>query len=289
MAIAKILLPVDFSKPGLGAARHAAALARHFGAELTLFHANPIFAAGLGLPGEFGGPIDTGWVAALEARRYQDLANYYPEEFQDVRVNRVVATGEPARLIVEHAGKENISLIVMPTHGYGGFRRSLLGSVTAKVLHDAPCPVWTGAHLEEAAPPQWKALDRILCAIDNSEVSEHVLRWAHGFALEFDADLTVVHALPEIPAPDGFLDPETRRRRMEAALDTVRCFQNKTGARGEAVVAEGEPSKVVAAEAQRRHAAVVVIGRTPASRGQGRLRSHAYAIVRDAPCPVVSV
>lgn len=289
MAIAKILLPVDFSQAGLGAARHAAALARHFGAELTLFHANPIFAAGLGLPGEFGGPIDTGWVAALEARRYQDLVGYHPEEFSGVRLKRVVVTGEPARSIVEHAAKEGIGLIVMPTHGYGGFRRSLLGSVTAKVLHDAPCPVWTGAHLEEAAPPQWRTLDRILCAIDNSEVSEQVLRWAHDFGREFNADLTVVHALPELPAPDGFLDPEIRRRRMESALEAVRCLQNKTGARGEVVIVEGEPSKVVAAEALRRQAGVAVIGRTPAARGQGRLRSHAYAIVRDAPCPVVSV
>ncbi len=40
----------------------------------------------------------------------------------------------------------------MPTHGYGPFRRFILGSVTAKVLHDADCPVWTGVHLEEAPP-----------------------------------------------------------------------------------------------------------------------------------------
>ena len=37
----------------------------------------------------------------------------------------------------------------MPTHGYGPFRRFILGSNTAKVLHDADCPVWTGVHVEE--------------------------------------------------------------------------------------------------------------------------------------------
>ena len=35
-AIAKILLPVDFSPRGVGAARYAAALAHHYGAELTV-------------------------------------------------------------------------------------------------------------------------------------------------------------------------------------------------------------------------------------------------------------
>ena len=39
--------------------------------------------------------------------------------------------------------------MIMPTHGYGVFRRFLLGSVTSKVLHDLGCPVLTGAHLTE--------------------------------------------------------------------------------------------------------------------------------------------
>jgi len=52
---------------------------------------------------------------------------------------------------------------MMPTHGLGGFRRFLLGSVTAKVLHDADCPVWTGVHLERA--PHSKQLSSgISCA-----------------------------------------------------------------------------------------------------------------------------
>jgi hypothetical protein len=41
-----------------------------------------------------------------------------------------------------------IGLIMMATRGRGLFRAALLGSVTAKVLHDADCPVWTAAHVE---------------------------------------------------------------------------------------------------------------------------------------------
>ena len=36
----------------------------------------------------------------------------------------------------------------MPTHGLGKLRRFILGSVTAKVLHDLEAPVLTGAHVE---------------------------------------------------------------------------------------------------------------------------------------------
>jgi hypothetical protein len=61
--------------------------------------------------------------------------------------------------IVEFAHNNNITLIAMPTHGYGLFRRFLLGSVTAKVLHDADCPIWTGVHMEAAPPRDTHARD----------------------------------------------------------------------------------------------------------------------------------
>jgi hypothetical protein len=56
------------------------------------------------------------------------------------------AEGDPASIITEYAARNRVDLIMMPTHGYGTFRSLLLGSVTAKVLHDAECPVWTGVH-----------------------------------------------------------------------------------------------------------------------------------------------
>jgi hypothetical protein len=52
---------------------------------------------------------------------------------------------------------------MMSTHGYGAFYRFLLGSVTAKVLHEIQCPVWTGAHLEEA-PAREFSIRRVLCS-----------------------------------------------------------------------------------------------------------------------------
>ncbi|MGA8595805.1 MAG: universal stress protein [Bryobacteraceae bacterium] len=45
--------------------------------------------------------------------------------------------GDPAAAIVKCAQAEQVDLIMMPTHGYGPYRKFLLGSVTAKVLHDS--------------------------------------------------------------------------------------------------------------------------------------------------------
>ena len=53
MNLTKILLPLDFSEQGDGAARQIGALARHFGAELILLHVNPILVPTLSSSSEF--------------------------------------------------------------------------------------------------------------------------------------------------------------------------------------------------------------------------------------------
>ena len=55
---------------------------------------------------------------------------------------------------------------MMLTHDYGPFRRFLLGSVTAKILHDAACPVWTSAHLETWPVAGDVGIRKVLGAVD---------------------------------------------------------------------------------------------------------------------------
>jgi nucleotide-binding universal stress UspA family protein len=51
----------------------------------------------------------------------------------------------------------------------------------------------------------------------------------------------------------------------------------------------GDPAKVVTATAGQMHADLLVIGRACSTGMMGRLREQAYGIVRDSPCPVLSV
>ena len=285
--LSKILLPVDFSKHGAGAAACAGMLARHFGAAVTLLHVNPLFIPTLALPREFAGPIDIGWVTAFEAQRRKELDAYEEARLRGVNVNRVVVTGDPAQSIVAQAHQEESNLIVMETRGYGPFRRFLLGSVAAKVLDDAACPVWTGSHLEDSS--RGRGIGRVLCAIDNGPATEHVLRWGWELAQEFHAPMTVVHAITKIEAPDDYLAAEGLTRRVEDATAKVRCFLSKAGIRGDILIDAGDPAAVVAKAAEYIRADVTVIGRSPKMGGMGRLRPHAYSIIRESPCPVVSV
>ena len=282
MKLTKILLPVDFSEQGDGAAQQAAALARHFNAGLILLHVNPIQVPALITPSDFSGPIDTGWITALEARGRKDLDTYHQADLAGVDVRRIVVTGDPAASIVELAHREKPDLIVMPTHGYGPFRRFLLGSITAKVLHDVDVPVWTGAHLQKSSQPMWKRIGRVICAID-LPTAEAVLPWAHDFASEFKAELIVVHAVQDLEPQSSMAISAVQ------ANEYIRCLQRKLAVPGEILIEEGNPAQVVQAAASRRNADLVVIGRSPREGVSGRLRTNAYSIVRDAPCPVVSV
>jgi hypothetical protein len=82
----------------------------------------------------------------------------------------------------------------MPTGGLGPFRRFLLGSVAAKVLHDTAVPVWRGVHSEEIAAhtPDRK---KILCALEDDPRDLPVLQWAAEFASEQKLELRLVHAV----------------------------------------------------------------------------------------------
>src|SRR5690349_626839 len=287
--LSKILVPVEFSGMCQGAARYAEALAAFFNAEMTLAHVvMPVIA--------YGSPEALAYstVGELAAER-RTLAKTHLEMFladglEGIPRIRVVLEGDPATRIVEYAYKGNFDLIVMPTHGYGPFRRFLLGSVTAKVLHDAGCPVWTGPHMEGAPDYPRISFRRVLCAIDLGPHSASVLDWAAKFAREYGADLDIVHAIPTSTVSVGgfYFDPEWRVQVENEARDRIAYLRQDLGIKGEVRVETGEVATAVRAVAEDSHADLVVVGRTHGG-VLGRLRANAYAIIRDSPCPVTAV
>lgn len=287
-SLSKILLPVDFSERSMGAARYGRMLACRFGAELTLLHVltPPHYEFGAL---EIGGSMLTELYTTRSAQVEKELQAFLEDELRELNVRRLVVEGDPARRIVEFAHDEEAGLIVMPTHGYGHFRRFILGSITAKVLHDADCPVCTGVHMEEAPALDAAALKRIICAIDLGPQSAQTLEWAAMMQQAFGAGLTVIHA--PTCALDSAAHPDPARRAgMEARIrDEIAALQEKAGSRGEVLVEAGDPPKVVCGAAQRLGAGLLVIGRGSAGGVFGRLRTNAYAIIRQSPCPVVSV
>lgn len=285
--VARILFPVDFSERSLGAARCARRLAERFDAELILLHVltPPHYEFGAL---EIGGSMLTELYVCRSAQAEKELAAFLPDQPGAKPARRVVLEGDPARKIVEYAHAERAGLIVMPTHGYGQFRRFILGSITAKVLHDANCPVWTGVHLEELPKTDCLGVQRVLCALDLGPQSSKTLDWAAMLQKEFGNGLAVVHVAMCAPGtPDAY---QAARAGMEQRIrEELGQLVERTGARAEISVLPGDPPQVICHEAERIKADLLVIGRGSAAGVFGRLRTNAYAIIRQSPCPVVSV
>lgn len=290
LSLPKILAPVDFSERSSGAAHFAGALACHFKSELTLLHVveTPSYAwANL----SFGGPLLSELPAQQEAEARKALEVFLADRFRNMKVKRLVRSGDPAQEIIEYAHAQNVQLIVLPTHGYGTFRRFILGSVAAKVLHDVDCPIFTGVHMADAPSLDTLHFQHIVCAVDLGPQSGPALEWAFQFASEFGATLTVVHITPLLQGhPGEYFDPDWRGCVTRQATETIEKLQDSLGANGEVFVDEGaDVSKTVCFAAQRFQADLVVIGRSTRDGLLGRLRTNAYGIIRQSPCPVVSV
>ena len=289
--LSRILAPVDFSPRCRGAAQYAETLACRFHSELILLHVVPPPLEVFTSPEVAAYTVAPDLTAQRLEQRKTELATWLESDCPDISQIQEVVTGDPAGEIVECARRREAGLIVLATHGYGPFRRFLLGSVTAKVLHDAACPVWTGPHLEAAPSHEKIAFRRIVCAIDLAGASRAVLEWAGRFAREFGAELTVVHVLPHSLVQLGgiYFDAAWRQETAAAARDRIHRLQRETETPGEVLIEIGETPVTVSDVAASRGADLVVIGRGSESGLMGRLRATAYAILRESPCPVVTV
>jgi len=175
---------------------------------------------------------------------------------------------------------------MMPTHGYGAFRRFLLGSVTAKVLHDSECPVWTGAHLEPA-PAHEFAIRNVACAVDLSAHSRKTVQWAAQFATEFQAGLTLIHIAGVGPhAAGGYMvEPAWTEVLLHSATNDIAKLQKELGMNAKVAIESGEVPKTLDRAAKEAAADVLIIGRPSG----GRLRATGYAIIRESHISVSSV
>lgn len=286
-AFQKILFPVDMSETCSATAPFVEAMAQRYNADLTLLHVLEM-PSGL-IPDWYGGAVPVIDTSAIWQAETEAAQSYLTDKFQGLKVHRVVIEGDAAQTIDDYARENGIDLIMMATHGYGLFRTLLLGSVTAKVLHDTACPVWTGVHVEDA-PAVSPEFATVLCAVDRTEDSIPTMRFACQLAQDNDAKLVLVHAIPGAEvAPEKYFDTDLRQYLEEDARKTIGQLQQTAGVGAPLCLGAGEVSHVVRDSALGHSADLVVIGRGHATRTLGRLRSNVYSIIREAPCPVISV
>jgi nucleotide-binding universal stress UspA family protein len=282
----KILFPVDMSDSCQAAAPWVEKMARTFSASVTMLHV-------LEMPPAYA----TDWygfmamvdMSAIRDSRINELNAFLHDRFTGLNVSRVMLEGAPEAIISRYAQEEGFDLIMLPTHGYGTFRSLLLGSVTAKVLHDSVCPVWTGVHVEQEPVPTAN-FENIMCAVDLTEKSVPTMKFASRLSHDLGAKLWLVHAVPGADVrPEKYFDADLQEYLESEARKAIQDMQTAAGTQAGICLGAGDVARVVREAAEHHASELIVAGRGHATRALGRLRTHVYSIIRESPCPVISV
>jgi nucleotide-binding universal stress UspA family protein len=147
----RILVPLDGSRLSAQALPYSVEIAKRFDAELILVRV--ISPAGLVIAPQTSsmeGSVATDLIAqeaqikdvdnAAHAKRY--LMNWVQSiKAQGINASYQVTIGTPAKSIMELVNAQQVSLIVMMSHGKGWFKRALIGSVADAILRGSNVPV----------------------------------------------------------------------------------------------------------------------------------------------------
>ena len=294
--IRHVVCPTDFSTFSERSLRYAVLFAKWFGADLTVL----FVLAGRRTPPDADSPWGSDTViepAARERLRARLEAFATPARAAMLDVKTELREGAVVATILAEARRIPDALVVLGTHGLGGFENLVLGSVTEKVLRMAPCPVLTVPREPERSAASAVPFGTVLCPVDFSASSQAALAAAAGLAATAGAALVAVHVLRELPETEAagmvhFNVPEYRRLLEKEAADRLRDFvrTNASEAAADARILCGKPYRRILHLAHEIVADLIVMGVQGRSAADLLLfGSTAHHVVRAAPCPVLTV
>jgi nucleotide-binding universal stress UspA family protein len=181
-----IFVPLDFSENSLQALRHAIELAKTSESQIIVFHSYQ--------PPQMGGGSFTGKKKLIDLGKQEAEDNMYKvvmrlkETEPDLGFEHLVVDGDPIQRILFYSEKYESDLIVMGTKGASGLNEVFLGSVAAKIINDASCPVVIVP--EES---QKGTYERIVYATSLIADDKGVLNYLKELATDFKAKLECIH------------------------------------------------------------------------------------------------
>ncbi|HSY63283.1 MAG TPA: universal stress protein [Terriglobales bacterium] len=287
-----ILCPIDFSEFSIRAYRYALSLAEHYQAKVVAQHIVELwrypyadYVASQGDYQEFSRALHEGGEEKLREFVKNHTQDEAPPEL-------IVHEGRAADLILSFAEAQKTDLIVMGTHGRRGFDRLVLGSVTDRVMRRTSCPVLTICEPQNSIAAGKERhhvhhLNGILFCTDFSENSGRALNYAVSATGEYDAELTLLHVLEEVPSR-GKKDEAIAKATEQ--LDKLIPSQERNKLKIKTAVRIGKPYQQIiqlAEEAQVDLVAMGVSGRGALDRAV--FGSTTYRVIQLGPCPVLAV
>jgi len=279
-AFKSILFPVDFSEMSALTAVHVRGVAQLTRATVTLIHVVPWLAAWCGTTELRPAVAGDEQLRDLERQQAIALAVFQKKYLRDVPSVQLVESGAVAETITDRATQIGADLIMMPTRGIGRSRPFLIGSTTAKVLHDAQCAVWTSPHLAALGP--FTGFRHIVCALDHEHIPAGFVEEAARLASCFDSKLTFVIARPS-------MDPDGRVEAFRDEFSQAHGHQLPHTLDWSLLTESGSVGVGIRRVVEKQGADLVLANRGHLPHRFGQFRTHTYEIVLESPCPVLSL
>jgi len=291
-----ILCATDFSDFSNHTVGYGVALAKEFGARLIICHV--IDLSSVAIYGEFQlDPVG-------QQNRIMEDANVQLEALagdQPVTWEPMISVGKPADEISRAVEEQNIDLVITATRGRSGFKRLILGSVTERLMRTLTCPllVVRSPEHELATPAEQKfQLKKILVGCDFSPDSGRAFDHGLSLAQEFQAELHLAHVIEPPVQPNLLIEETFVSGEIHEDYNKQLIQKLKDMVPGEAAnwctpqtsIMEGQPYDELVKYADTRDIDMIVLG----VRGHGLVKtlflgSTTDRVIRDSPCPVLSV
>ncbi len=276
-----MLVGVDGSESSLHALRESFRLAADEKSWVTVVSVIPSFEGELELVGvnDIKSALSQPFEKALAVSR--EIANA-----ERTLIRTVSEEGEAFERIVDLAEGENCDLIIMGRKGTRHIEKSLMGSVTARVIGHSQRDVLV---VPDGSRVGW---EKILVATDGSRYSTVAAERAIDFAKSYGGELRVVSVV-DVPAEFYAEAPNAVDDMINKAKDYVRDIRLRAESKGvqsQSFVGEGEAYQVITDLAKKENVNVIVMS----SHGRTGLRrllmgSVAEKVIGHASCPVLVV
>ena len=283
LSLKHILVATDFSPISIVALRHALGIARRYHSTVSLLHV--IDPSIYGAAGPDGISADTE-CASRDAERIE--ATLRSEGcLEGLKFDITVSLGPVWRTIAETIEEKHSALLVLGTHGRTGLRKLALGSVAECAFREAPCPVMTVGPRVLQSKSCGAEAKHFLVPTDLSPESLEALPYGTSLAKATGGDVSLLHVRDSHPHSNR-QDQESVDK-ANTRLREILQVHPEAQAVAPFIVKAGSPADVVIAFAREHRMDLIVMGRRAWTDDSPPMWRTAYAIVTQAPCPVLSM
>src|SRR5271157_3058096 len=206
---------------------------------------------------------------------------------EGLRFDSMVKVGAVWTTIADAIEEKRSGLLVLGTHGRTGIRKLALGSVAECAFREAPCPVLTVGPKVLQSKSLGAEAKHFLVPTDLSPQSMNALPYGISLARATGGDLTLLHVVHS-RVESSIHDVESVRE-MKTRLSEYLQLHPGTETMAHFLVEAGPPAHVIVRVAEHRQMDIIVMGLRAWSRDSQPMWRTAYAVVTQAPCPVLSL